>query len=165
MIEKNIPLLANLAYVAYNRGLPDDPIHDFVPIQNSDGTWTTHCNQAMQYILAGMGYDEMDGMDADEMVTFMSDPKNGWIEPAGDVVAQAHANDGVIVLSGWSNVAGHGHVNLILPGILEQSGTLGRKVPKVCNIGKDVFFGKRISYAYTMQEPFKYFALGLMVGQ
>lgn len=163
---KNLPMLLNLAYVSYNRALPGDngAYGDFQPIFNSDGTVkTTFCNQAMQYILNGFGYGAMNGMSANEMVQFMSDHANGWISPADDNTAQAHANTGVIVFSGISNPSGHGHVNLILPGILEKSPSWSRPVPKCMNVGKDVFFGKRLSWAYVQNDQPKYFALASQI--
>lgn len=161
---KNFPLLMNLVYTAYNRGLDSN---DFGPrvikaVDNSE-ILVTYCNRAMQFILHGMGYDEMEAMNANEMVDFMEGSSSGWISPADDQVAQSHTNTGVIVLAGWRNPDGHGHVNLVLPGILEKSHSLGRAVPKCLNIGKDVFIGKKISYAYTAKEQFKYYALSGMV--
>lgn len=148
----------NLAYYGYNRGLSDD----FRPVQNPDGSWTTHCNEFINYILNGMGYLKMDGMMANQMVLFMSSPMNGWVSVADDV-AQQHANDGVIVIAGVSNLGGHGHVNLILPGVLEQSGEYKKRVPKCVNVGKDVFFGKKISFAFRASQPPTYYALAEMI--
>lgn len=157
---KNLPLILNLAYVGFNRGIDGG---DFAPTFN-DGILVTHCNQFIQYICNGLGYDGFNGKNANDMISFMNDPTSGWISPADERVVQAHANNGVIVLAGWSNIKGHGHVCLVLPGILEQSNSAGKSVPKVANVGKDVFFGKRISYAFSFpDETPTYFAMAGMI--
>lgn len=156
----------NLAYVGYNRGLPNDngTRGDFQPIFDEAGNLaSTFCNLFIQYICNGFAYGNFNGMTANDMVKYMQDPVNGWISPADDGTAQSHANSGVIVLAGWSNPDGHGHVNLILPGILEKSGSWARPVPKCANIGRDVFFGKRLSFAFAAQEQPKYYALSGMI--
>lgn len=161
--EKNLPLLLNLAYVGYNRGLPapNGIRGDLEPVFNPDGSLqTSYCNQFVQYICNGLGYTEFSGMNANEMFALMSDPKNGWISVDGSV-AQDHANNGVLVLASESNPDGHGHVCLVLPGILEKSFAYAKAVPKCANVGKDVFFGRKISFAFS--QPPTYFALAGMV--
>lgn len=159
---KNLPQLLNLAYVGYNRALV--PGVDFAPEFNADGSIkATFCNQFIQYICNGYGYGDFNGMTANEMVDFMADFKNGWISPTDDQVAQSHANNGVIVISGFKNPAGHGHVCLVLPGTIEKSGSFGRAVPKVANVGKDVFFGKKLSFAFQASDAPAYYVLGGMV--
>lgn len=165
--SKNLPLLLRLGYIGYNRGLPNPEngaYGDFQPIFNSDGTLrTSFCNQFVQYVCNGMGYTNFQGMDANQMFAYMSDPANGWIAISDEAVVQAHANDGVIVLAAHATLGSHGHVNLILPGILEQSGSFNKRVPACANIGKDVFYGKKISFAFTPQEAPTYFALAGMI--
>lgn len=156
--KKNMPQLLNLYYVGFNRGLEGD----FKPSQNPDGSWITHCNQFINYGLNGMGYDSMAEMSANEMVHFMATATNGWISVSEDV-AQQHANDGVIVIAGWANLGGHGHVNFVLPGILEKSGEYGKSVPKCVNVGESVFFGKKISWAFRSDNPPTYYCLAGMI--
>jgi hypothetical protein len=118
----------------------------------------------MQSILNGFGDGAMNGMSADDMIAHMIGPANGWTVGIDDTTAQFHANAGAIVLAGWTNPSGHGHVNLILPGILENSNSAGKSVPHCLNIGKDVFIGKRLSWAfqYPLEAP-TYFVLSSMV--
>lgn len=138
---RNLPGLLNLAYYGYNRALPGG---DLAP--RPDGT--TFCNQFMQLVCSGIGYDDFNGMSANQMVKKMSDPASGWIS-VGDQVGQTHANSGVLVIAAWANTSGHGHVNLIIPGILENSNSAGKSVPKCANVGRDVFWGKRLSCAFS----------------
>lgn len=158
MITKNLPLLLNLAYYGFNRGLDGG---DFAP-KLMDGFSITYCNQFIMYLCDGLGYEEFGGKNANEIFDFMSDPKNGWLS-VDEQVAQSHANNGAIVLAGWKNPTGHGHVCLVLPGILEKSGSYGRAVPKVCNIGKDVFFGKKLSFAFAPSQSPTLFVLSQMI--
>jgi len=163
--KKNLPLLLNLAYAGYNRAIKDNPGFpgDFSPSRNPGGELVTHCNQFIQYVCNGFGYDALNGMTANDMIKFMDSYEHGWISPTGDDVVQTHANSGVIVIAGYVNPTGHGHVCLVIPGILEYSSSFGRSVPKVVNVGKDVFFGKRLSYAFQAEEMPKYFALAGMI--
>lgn len=149
-IMRNLPLLLNAAYVAFNR-------EDFIPKEGK-----TFCNLAMQYICNCFGYDAFNGKTANEMIDYMNDLTTGWLS-VSDLVAQNHANQGVIVIAGRKNPEGHGHVCLVLPGILEKSGSYSRSVPKVVNIGKNVFFGKRISEAFKVDQQPSYYALSQMI--
>lgn len=150
----------NLTYAAFNLGLKDGM---FEPQLDSFGNiLVTYCNQAMQLICNGMGYDRFHGLNANEMTKFMSDPANGWIS-VDDAVAQSHANNGVIVIAARQFPGAHGHVCIIVPGILEKSLSWGRAVPKCMNVGKDVFFGKRLSLAFRASEQPTLFALSSMI--
>ena len=154
LIQKNLPLLMNLAYSGYNRGL------DGGDLSPKDGE--TFCNVFIQSICSGIGYGAFSGMNANEMVHKMQLETGDWIS-VSDPVAQNHANDGVLVIAGWNNPIGHGHVNLIIPGILEPSFSFGKSVPRCANVGKDVFFGKKISFAFTPTNAPAYYALVSMI--
>lgn len=156
---KNLPMLLNLTYYGYNRGVDGD----FEPILDAYGNIIkTFCNEFVQSVCNGIGYGSFNNLVANDMVDFMQDPSNGWIS-VDDGVAQSHANAGILVIAGRRNVQGHGHVNLIIPGILEKSSSFGKAVPKCVNVGKDVFYGKRISFAFSHLELPTYFALAAMI--
>lgn len=154
---KNLPLLMNAFYYAFNRGLDAD----FKPVIHADGSITTFCNQAIQYVCNSFGYSEFHGMSANEMISYMENYAHGWITQ-DEPNAQQRANQGVIVIAGHKKDP-HGHVCLVVPGILEKSASFGRAVPKVLNIGKDVFIGKRISLAFRADEMPTYFALASQI--
>lgn len=148
----------NLSYYGYNRGLGGD----FTPEFNKDGSiMRTFCNQFIQYILNGFGYGNMNGMMANQMISYMDDATNGWIK-VSDAVAQQHANSGVIVIAAKA-IEPHGHLCLIIPGLLENSNSYKKDVPKCVNIGKDVFYGKRVSWAFRSEEMPSYYALSQMI--
>lgn len=159
---RNLPLLLNLAYFGYNRGL--SPFGDLQPVLDKDGNVIkTFCNKFIQYICDGYGYQDFDGMLANEMFDYMNKYENGWISIPDDFTAQSHANTGVLVMASSKNPSGNGHICLIIPGILEKSNSWGRAVPKVANVGKDVFFGKKVSFAFSVNEMPTYFALARMI--
>lgn len=145
----------NLAYYSYNRGIDGD----FKP--TPDGT--TFCNLSIQYVCTGFGYDKFNGLNANDIISYMNAPENGWIQISDDV-AQSHANTGVIVIAGRKKEGGHGHVSLIIPGLIEKAGSACKSVPKCVNIGKEVFIGKKLSFAfkYPYEEPTLY-ALAAMI--
>lgn len=145
----------NLVYYGFNRT-------DFDPQKDSEGNVTTFCNKFVQYVLNGFNYIAMTGMTANEMNQFMADPKNGWIT-LDEVNAQARANEGVIVIPGWFNPNGHGHVNVVIPGLLENSETFHKKVPKCVNIGVVNFIGKKISWAFKPEEAPTYYAFASQI--
>lgn len=165
--NKDIAGLMNAAYYGFNRALanPDGSRGDFQPYRDpATKTLTTYCNQFIQYICAAIGYTDFSGMNANEMIDFMKKPGSGWMQlPVDGVTAQSHANLGVIVLGAKSNPDGHGHVCLVVPGVLEKSYSWGSAVPKCVNVGKDVFFGKKISFAFSADGKCDYFALSKMI--
>lgn len=159
MTENPIAVLMNAAYYGFNRALPGG---DFAP-RVENGKLKTYCNFFIQYVAKCVGYSGFDGMMANQMVEFMRRPDSGWIQLADSKTAQEHANNGVLVIAGRGNPSGHGHVCLIVPGILEKSGSWGDAVPKCVNVGKDVFFGKKVSFAFSGDEKCDYFALAKMI--
>jgi hypothetical protein len=166
MIEtRNVPGLLNAAYYGFNRALPnpDGSRGDFQPVKDSKGNvLTTYCNQFIQYICSALGYIDFKGMNANQMIDFMEKDGSGWIKSADHRFAQDSANAGVLVIAG-RKAAGHGHVCLIVPGVLEKSGNWCASVPKCVNVGGDVFFGKKISFAFRSEDKCDYFALAKML--
>lgn len=155
--NKDIPGLLNAAYSGFNRALPGGELAPTV----ENGKLVTHCNQFVHSIAKAIGYTNFEGLMANQMVDLMKKPENGWIQVDG-AVAQEHANKGVLVIAGRT-ATGHGHVCIVVPGILEKSGSWGEAVPKCVNVGKDVFFGKKISFAFSSTEKCDYFALAKMI--
>lgn len=157
--NKDIPALMNAIYYGYNAALKDG---EFAP-ETVNGNLVTKCNQFVSYVAKSLGYFGFDGLNANQMIELMKKTDSGWIQPADHTTAQNHANQGVLVVAGKSNPSGHGHVCLVIPGILEKSGSWSVSVPKCVNVGKDVFIGKKISAAFTAQDKCEYFALAKMI--
>lgn len=148
-----VKLLATV-YDAYNRAVtPDQPWYP------RDGV--TFCNLAVNLVCNAFDYTKFNAgsvstpVVANAMVSFIQ-KSTDWLMIDGNV-AQAHANGGALVVAGQINPAGHGHICVVIPGEMQTSGHLGKDVPVVMNVGKDVFIGKHVGFAFT-DEPL-YFVL------
>ncbi len=159
--QKDIVVLLDALQNGFNNALPD-------PKTNARGPWQpkilqggyvleTYCNLFTSSIAAAFGYDRFTGLNANQMHALISNPANGWIKIDG-AIAQSHANAGSLVIASMNNPDGHGHVCVIAPGKMEFSGSFNKPVPKCVNVGKDVFFGRRISFAFRIEPD--YFVLG-----
>ena len=132
---------------------------------------TTYCNEAVNQVLLKYEYKKFNkpsfdhpynAVWANSMIWEMMNNKNDWMAIAGDV-AQCHANCGSVVIAGLKNLNGdHGHVCVVMPGTMSMSGHLNKMVPKVMNIGKDVFIGKGSSYAFHT-EPLYFVLLSTII--
>lgn len=131
---KNIPLLFDSICEARENTI-------FFPQKD-----TTFCNYAVDYVAAKMGYTKFKGLLANKIVQEMR--TNGdWLQIQSDV-AQYHANQGALVIAGAIE-SPHGHVAIVRPGLLTTSGKWDSdKVPKILNIGKDVFLDKGVSWGF-----------------
>ena len=93
---------------------------------------------------------------ADKMVDIMQS-SDEWMKEVSGNMAQFHANQGALVVAGWINPDGHGHVCIVRPGIEVFSGHWNKNAPRVANVGKDVFINEDAAYAF-IDEP-SYFVL------
>lgn len=164
---RDIARLMEGVYEAFRLG-SDGAAKPFAPTWDG-GRLVTHCNEAVNLIAMKMGYDKFDrrsatkpwgALDADQMYDVMSNPTSGWRVLPHAQAAQEAANWGNLVVAAYKNDAGHGHVCVVVPGLLEPSSTWGSLAPKVMNIGKDVFMGKKASFAFGKAEMPVYFTLG-----
>lgn len=112
--------------------------NDFKP--NPDGS--TYCNQAVNAIAQTMGCKDFDGKNANEIVLFISTNPD-W-SPVLFENAQDLANQGSLLVAGLSGPDlndPHGHVVVIRPGRVCQSGKWG-PTPRCVNIGKADFIAR-----------------------
>ncbi len=158
----NVPKLMEAVYEAFNNARPGKK---WSPLFVNGIASITYCNEVVSFICKQFGWTKFaviqtdnpdDAVMANTIVEMMHEYKE-WHELApGD--AQNAANEGKLVVAGWKNPAGdHGHVCVLVPGILDYSQTLQTFVPKVMSVGRDIFFGKKASWAFS-QVP-KYFLL------
>jgi hypothetical protein len=113
----------------------------------------TFCNEAVAYIADRMGYVAFHGLLANAMYDLM-DTNSDWLK-IDSGVAQYHANNGSLVVAAMKNNDGHGHVAVVRPGTLTQSNRWkSSQVPRVVNIGKDVFIDKGVNYAFQEMPDF-----------
>lgn len=141
-------------YESYNQALPGQPLAPSM----ENGELKTFCNFSINHVCNEVNYTKFNAginlpVSANTMVKTMSDPTGDWMTVAGDV-AQYHANQGALVIAGQSNPQGHGHVCVVIPGELKDSGHFVKKVPVVMNVGKDVFIGKPVSFAFQLEPTY-----------
>jgi hypothetical protein len=161
---KSIAKLMELVYKVHQFGFQGEK---WDPSLNSTtGEIVTKCNEAVNFVSKNMGYflfdipntrNPDDAILANAMIDMMENRKEEW-ELLDIEAAQDQANQGRLIIAGWKNPTGdHGHVCVVIPGLIEFSGTLNSKVPKIINIGKSNFIGKKASFAFS--ELPKYYGL------
>lgn len=110
----------------------------------------THCNQFVNEVCSTLGFKELDGKLANDIVLILSNSLS-WSSLGMDQ-CQELANAGSLVVAGMQEDA-HGHVNIICPGKLKASGRWG-PVPSCANVGKENFIGKGINWAFSSMPKF-----------
>lgn len=97
-----------------------------------------------------MGFKSFEGLLANQMIDLME--KDGAWSKVDMTQCQVLANAGSLVIAGLK-AEPHGHVNVICPGREKTSGRWGQ-VPSCANVGKDVFIGKGINWAFSDSPTF-----------
>lgn len=113
-------------------------------IRPADGE--TFCNVAVAYIATKMGCTELSGLLANDMIDYFSAKPDSW-ETIDLKNAQNMANQGSLVIAGHKDIP-HGHVCVIMPGIAKTSGHWNAQAPACINVGREVFIGKGLNYAF-----------------
>lgn len=132
----------------------------WAPKQNSGGL-TTYCNYFVYAVCSKMGYkgfwssDRKGPLMANEMIDLMSKEVD-WMKEKDGNMGQYHANIGSLVIAAQKADV-HGHVAVVRPGEMIYSGKWGKLVPRIANVGKDVFIDKGVNFAFA-EEP-AYFVL------
>lgn len=108
----------------------------------------TFCNFAVEFVSRKFGYDGFTGLRANDIMDKLRSDVE-WLQ-IDEKEAQHKANKGQLVIAGWRNPAGHpGHVAIVVPGRFAKSAKWNSEtVPRVLNIGKDVFIGKGANWAF-----------------
>lgn len=121
--------------------------------KNDDGTISgivTHCNGYVNEVCQLMGWKGFDGMMANQIVDYMAG-SDQWTETAMEK-CQFLANQGTLVIAGMKEDI-HGHVCVVVPGKDKTSGRYGI-VPSVANVGKEIFIGKGVNWAFSSMPKF-----------
>lgn len=114
------------------------------------GGGLTHCNAFVDEVCQTLGWKGFHGLLANQIVDLMGS-SDQWSE-IGMNQCQILANAGSLVIAGLK-ADPHGHVNVICPGKEKISGRWGN-VPSVANVGKEVFIGKGLSWAFSDMPKF-----------
>ena len=110
----------------------------------------SHCNQYLNEVCQFLGWKGFDGLLANQIVDLMASSES-WSEVAMEK-CQFLANQGTLVVAGLK-AEPHGHVAVICPGKEKSSGRWGM-CPSVANVGKEVFIGKGLSWAFSIMPKF-----------
>lgn len=117
---------------------------DLRPAVDADGhVLKTFCNIGLDRILGLCGVPRMvnklngQPLCANDMIEFMRGSSTIWTKVTGDV-ACARASQGVLVVAAQADDTfnGHGHVAAVYPCAMEKSGSWGKDVPLLNNIGR-----------------------------
>jgi hypothetical protein len=136
------------------------------PAWKSTSDGTTFCNEFCQEILHTANCHELDGLVARDMgnkiVTDIMAAGDGlckWQEVTAQKAVDA-AKIGAFVL-GWSPILEeqHGHVVIVAPEDMEDSGTFGCPVPMVASIAPYPFLNRimKVSEAYRVANKPRFF--------
>lgn len=110
----------------------------------------THCNQYVDEVCQTYGFKELTGKLANGICDSLAYHPQ-WSEVSMDK-CQDLANEGTLIVAGIK-AEPHGHVNVICPGRAKTSGRWG-SVPSCANVGKDIFIGKGINWAFSDMPKF-----------
>lgn len=114
------------------------------------GGGLTHCNAYVSEVCMTMGYRSFEGLLANDILDLVTkDP--AWTKVEMET-CQSLGNQGTVVLAGVK-AEPHGHVVIICPGKEKTSGRWGL-VPSCANVGKEVFIGKGINWAFSSKPLF-----------
>ncbi len=114
------------------------------------GDGVTHCNQYVCEVSEYYGFKGFGNLLANQMIDLLTESPQ-WSEVPIER-CQDLANSGTLIIAGLKEDP-HGHVNVICPGRPKTSGRWGA-VPSCANIGKDVFIGKGINWAFSDMPKF-----------
>ena len=122
----------------------------------------TYCNLAAMRAARAFGCDELDNSMADDQYnTMMVNASKRWARVSG-MTAAAHSGVGGLAFAAKFSASmneAHGHIALLSPLPMQMSGSLGKMVPVVCNIGKEngeMRVSKCFPVAYSEPDYFIY---------
>lgn len=128
-----------------------DAIH--LPLNRPEyqpGGGLTHCNAYVNEVCQAIGWKSFDGLLANQIIDLMVS-SDQWTETPLEK-CQFLANQGTLVIAALK-ADPHGHINIICPGKEKTSGRWGL-VPSCANVGKEVFIGKGINWAFSDMPKF-----------
>lgn len=110
----------------------------------------THCNGYVAEVAELYGFKGLVGLTANEIIGIVA-THTDW-SPVPIEKTQELVNGGSLIIAGLK-ANPHGHVNIICPGKSKTSGRWG-SVPTCANVGKEVFIGKGINWAFSDMPKF-----------
>jgi hypothetical protein len=111
----------------------------------------TYCNEFVNSVAKRMGCRELEGKLANDMISHFETSGN-WTLLAMDK-AQWIASVGSLVIA-CEKAVPHGHVCVIIPGIEQRSIHWATPAPICANVGREVFIGKGVNWAFREVPKF-----------
>jgi len=117
---------------------------DLRPLVDKDGhVLATYCNIGLDRVLGLCGIPRMTNrltqqpLMANDMCDYMRNSFTRWTKVSGEV-ACARASQGILVVAcrRSDTFNGHGHVAVVYPAPMQNSGSWGKDVPMLNNIGR-----------------------------
>ena len=122
----------------------------------------TFCNYFVREIAHWFGYEGFDNsgereLSAHDFARVMERERNmpsDWLPLNTHMEAASFANHGRLVVAALQPIAdeAHGHVCIVAPEVCQASPSWGGPVCQVANVGKDNWYGRRISWAFTLAQ-------------
>lgn len=136
---RNISVLMSGCYDGINNT-------DFFPKLNPDGSvLETYCNFFVDSVASRLGCKDFSGRNANGICDFVSASSDWSLIPIDRAAFLASVGTFLIACERGDT---HGHVNVIVPGVMIRSMHWSMSVPLCANIGKDIFIGKGINWAF-----------------
>lgn len=143
---KNIFRLIDAICYTYDNPIFKPTKDDPSTPQNESVTW---CNKAVNEVATALGYTKFKGKLANEIIDLLEKEceTREW-EKVEIGFSCVRVNEGNLVVAGLKNPGGHGHVCIVRPGNPDYSPKWNCGVPKVMNIGTDVFIDSNLAWAF-----------------
>jgi hypothetical protein len=116
---------------------------------------TTYCNYAVDLICFMLEYPGFGGLTANQIY---SKCKERHRQGSAEEAAQWADEYGYIAIASHFNQSGHGHCAVIYPKKMEISGSYGRPVPFIANVGH-INGILKVSQCFKLEDEPHYFLL------
>jgi hypothetical protein len=83
--------------------------------------YPTNCSGSVYWVIINLVDPAMPALQANQMLEYFANPKNGWQQVADFHTASTLANNGKVVVAGKAEAV-HGHVIIVLPGPWKPAG-------------------------------------------
>lgn len=140
--------------MAKNSELLDKLIAKYPPKVVDGNVVETYCNFALQEYAKSFGYDGFKGLNANEICE-KAEADKAFAKDSAERATE-HAKKGGFAFAG-KQYTGHGHVAAVYPGPMVYSGSWGKFVPLLGNVGKkNGIMATSLAFPIRLGEPTYY---------
>ena len=94
-----------------------------------------NCSGAVHYVIQQLVDPAMPGLLANDLLNWFADPRHGWTHVPDYTAASRHTDAGQVVVAGASEVGGHGHIIVVVPGAWKPAGGYAVKGVTMPHVG------------------------------